>query len=89
MIDAVYGIKDFQVHLPQITRDMLETGGHYLVTNRNKPALVAIPFADYQAIEDILLEFNSPALQSTIEAGRQEYRQGKTQSLDQFLSQNE
>jgi PHD/YefM family antitoxin component YafN of YafNO toxin-antitoxin module len=89
MINAVYGVKDFQIHLPQIARDMLETGGHYLVTNRNKPALVAIPFEDYQAIEDILLEFNSPTLQTSIEAGRQEYFQGKTQSLDQFLAQDE
>ena len=81
MIQDVFGIKDFQTNLPKIARKINQMGGHYLVTNRSKPALVAIPFADYQAIEDILLELNSPQLQKDIKEGRKEYLQGKTQIL--------
>ncbi|MBU0978797.1 MAG: hypothetical protein ABIJ33_03910 [Patescibacteria group bacterium] len=39
-----------------MVRQIDEEGGHYIVTRRNKPAFVAIPFADYQEIEDILLD---------------------------------
>lgn len=89
MIYDVYGIKSFQTHLPQIARQIEAVGGHYLVTNRNKPAMVAIPFADYQAIEDILIELNSPALKKDIAAGRLEYQQGKTKSLDEVTKNHE
>ena len=82
MIQDVFGIKDFQTNLPKIARKISQIGGHYLVTNRSKPALVAIPFSDYQAIEDILLELNSPQLQKDITEGRKEYLQGKTLILD-------
>jgi len=82
MIQDVFGIKDFQTNLPKIARKISQIGGHYLVTNRTKPALVAIPFSDYQAIEDILLELNSPQLQKDIREGRKEYLQGKTLILD-------
>ena len=82
MIQDVFGIKDFQTNLPKIARKISQIGGHYLVTNRSKPALVAIPFSDYQAIEDILLELNSPQHQKDIREGRKEYLQGKTLILD-------
>ena len=51
MIQNVYGIKQFQTNLPKIARIIDQIGGHYLVVRRNKPTLVAIPFEDYQAIE--------------------------------------
>lgn len=86
MIQAVYGIKDFQVKLPKIARQIASEGGHYLVTNRNKPSLVAIPFGDYQEIEDILLELNAPRLKKEIRIGRHEYRMKKTADFREFLS---
>jgi len=88
MIQNVFGIKDFQINLPKIARSISEVGGHYLVTNRSKPAMVAIPFADYQGIEDILLELNSPCLKREIKQGRKEYRLGKTKSFKEVLKQN-
>ena len=87
MIQDVYGIKEFQMKLPQIARKISEVGGHYLITNRSKPSLVAIPFADYQEIADILLELNSLILKKDIKNGRSEYRNKKTKSFRQFLKE--
>ena len=89
MIQDVYGIKEFQTNLPQIARMIGQVGGHYLITNRSKPALVAIPFADYQDVEDILLELNSPRLRREIIAGRKEYREGKTKNFRQIFSRRQ
>lgn len=85
MIQDVYGIKEFQTKLPQIARKIKEIGGHYLITNRSKPSMVAIPFEDYQEIEDIFLELNSPKLKRDIQEGREEYRKGKTRNFREFL----
>ncbi len=85
MIQNVYGIKEFQTKLPQIARMINQVGGHYLVTNRSRPALVAIPFTDYRDVEDILLELNSPKLRREIIIGRKEYREGKTKNFRQFF----
>ncbi len=71
-----------------VARNIKAMGGHYLVTNRNEPAMVAISFEDYQSVEDILLEMNSPALQKDVEAGRREYVAGKTTKLSDFLIEN-
>lgn len=89
MIQDVYGIKEFQINLPKIANKISREGGHYLVTNRSKPSLVAIPFTDYQQIEDILLELNAPILQNEIAAGRKEYAAGKTVPLDTVLKDYE
>ena len=86
MIQGVYGIKDFQTKLPQIAKSISELGGHYLVTNRSTPEFVAIPFEDYQGIEDILLELNSPRLKRSIASGRVEYKAGKTKDFRTFAS---
>lgn len=85
MIQDVYGIKEFQTKLPQIARKISQVGGHYLVTNRSKPSLVAMPFSDYQEIADILMELNSPKLKREIAEGRKEYRQHKTHDFEEFL----
>ena len=85
MIQDVYGIKEFQTKLPSIARLIHQEGGHYLVTNRAKPALVAIPFSDYQEIEDILLELNSPKLKREIKKGREEKQRGKTKEFSKFV----
>ena len=82
------GIKQFQTQLPMVARNIKAMGGHYLVTNRNEPAMVAIPFEDYQAVEDMLLEMNSPSLQKDVASGRKEYLQGKTAKLSDFLAEN-
>lgn len=87
MIQGVFGIKEFQTKLPQIARKISQVGGHYLVTNRSKPSLVAIPFEDYQEIADIMLEMNSHQLKKDISAGRKEYQQGKTRNFRQFLKE--
>lgn len=87
MIQDVYGIKEFQIKLPQIAKKISQIGGHYLVTNRSRPSLVAIPFADYQEIEDILLELNSPSLKKDIKRGRQEYSKGQAQNFDKFINE--
>jgi PHD/YefM family antitoxin component YafN of YafNO toxin-antitoxin module len=86
MLQDVFGIKEFQTKLPSIAKKIRSVGGHYLVTNRNKPSLVAIPFDDYQEIADILLELNSPRLKREVQEARDEYRDGKTVSFDTFLS---
>lgn len=88
MIQDVYGIKEFQVNLPKIARKIAQIGGHYLVTNRSKPSLVAIPFADYQEIEDILLELNTSSLKKDINIGRQEYAKKKAKDFRKFLKEN-
>ena len=85
MIQDIYGIKEFQIKLPEIARQISQTGGHYLVTNRSKPSLVAIPFSDYQEIEDILLELNSPSLKNDIKEARIEYRKNKAKDFRKFL----
>lgn len=82
------GIKQFQTQLPMVARNIKAMGGHYLVTNRNEPAMVAISFEDYQSVEDILLEMSSPALQKDVSDGRLEYLQGKTTKLSDFLTEN-
>lgn len=87
MIQGVYGIKQFQTKLPQIAKKISIEGGHYLVTNRSQPSLVAIPFSDYQDIADILLELQSPTLKRDIRQGREEFRKGKTIEFRQFLKQ--
>lgn len=87
MISNVYGIKEFQMNLAKIARSIREAGGHYLVTNRNKPAMVAIPFEDYKEIEDILLELNSPGLKREIKLARQEYEKGKSADFRKFISE--
>lgn len=85
MIQDVYGIKEFQVKLPAIARKIAKLGGHYLVTRRNKPSLVAIPFADYQEIADILLELNSPILKKDIKESRIEYKKGEIADFRDFI----
>lgn len=85
MLQNVYGIKSFQTHLPSIAKEIEEFGGHHLVTRRSQPAFVAIPFADYQAIEDIILELNTPSLQNDIAQGRKEYQEGKTESIEEVM----
>lgn len=87
MIQGVYGIKEFQTKLPAIAKKVSEVGGHYLVTNRSKPALVAIPFSDYQEIEDILLELSFPSLNKDIQKGRKEYAKGQTRDFDAFVDE--
>lgn len=86
MIQNVFGIKEFQTKLPSIAKKISQVGGHYLVTNRSKPSLVAIPFSDYQEIEDIMLELNSPSLKKDIKKGRTEYQKGLTQDFDHFIN---
>jgi len=86
MLSNVMGIKQFQTQLPMVARNIKAMGGHYLVTNRNEPVMVAISFEDYQSVEDILLEMNSPALQKDVADGRREYLQGKTTKLSDFLA---
>ncbi|MBI4130325.1 hypothetical protein HY468_03350 [Candidatus Roizmanbacteria bacterium] len=85
MIQDVLGIKEFQSKLPLIARTINQVGGHYVVTNRTKPSLVAIPFSDYQEIEDILLELNSPDVQNDIKKGREEYKMRKTKKFRPFI----
>lgn len=85
MIQGVYGIKEFQTKLPQIARKISEVGGHYLVTNRSKPSLVAMPFSDYQDVADIMLEMNSKVLKGDIASGRREYRNKKSGDFRKFL----
>lgn len=85
MIQDVYGIKEFQTKLPEIARRISKLGGHYLVTRRNKPSLVAIPFSDYQEIADILIELNSFSLKKDIKDGRLEHKKGKTVSFRDFI----
>lgn len=87
MIQDVFGIKEFQTKLPQIAKMISQIGGHYLVTNRSQPSLVAIPFSDYQEIEDILLELNSPTTNKDIKKGRDEYSKGQTKNFDDFLDE--
>ena len=87
MIQGVYGVKEFQTQLPKITRKIGQVGGHYLVTNRNKPVFVTLPFDDYKELEDILWELNSPTLLKSIELGRKEYLQGKTKELTKVLKE--
>jgi len=87
MIQGVYGVKKFQVNLPKITNKIREIGGHYLITRRDEPVFVTIPFSDYQEIEDILLELNSPGLQKDVARARKEYREGKTKDIGEFLKE--
>ncbi|OGY18712.1 MAG: hypothetical protein A2900_02315 [Candidatus Chisholmbacteria bacterium RIFCSPLOWO2_01_FULL_50_28] len=89
MIQQVFGIKQFQTQLPAIAKKIREVGGHYLVTNRNQPSLVALPFEDYKAIEDILLELNSPSLKREIRRGRKEYQKGKARPFRDIIKENE
>ena len=84
MIQDVYGIKEFQTNLPKIATKIKEQGGHYLITNRSKPSMVAIPFEDYQEIEDILMELNSPKLQKEVKETREDYKKGKAISIDEL-----
>jgi len=85
MLQTIYGIKQFQTNLPAMARQINEVGGHYIVTRRNKPAFVAIPFDDYKEVQDILLEMNSPELHKDISKARKEYHGGKTQDFDKFV----
>ncbi len=85
MIQGVLGVKKFQANLPSITNKIREIGGHYLVTRRNEPVFVTIPFSDYQQIEDILLELNSPSLQKEVLRAREEYKSGEARELGDFL----
>lgn len=86
MIQDVYGIKEFQTNLPMIARHIDEMGGHYLVTNRNKPTLVALSYDDYKLIEDIFMELTSSKLKEEIATGRKEYRSGKTKKFRATLA---
>ena len=85
MISDVYGIKEFQTKLAKIARKIRETGGHYLITNRNKPTMVAIPFEDYKEIEDILVELNSANLKRDIRKARKEYESGQAADFRKFI----
>jgi len=89
MIQQVYGIKKFQTHLPAIAKKIREVGGHYLVTNRNQPSMVAMSFEDYKSIEDILLELNSPTLKREISKGRKEYQKGKARPFREVIKDDE
>jgi len=81
MLQQVYGIKQFQTHLPAIAREINQMGGHFLITKRNDPAFVALSFEDYQEMVEMVLEKNSPQLQKHIIAGRKAYDKGETTSL--------
>lgn len=62
MLQNVFGIKQFQTQLPALARQISDVGGHYVVTNRSKPAFVAISFDDYKEIQDIMMELSSSKL---------------------------
>ena len=85
MIQNVFGIKEFQTKLPAMARLIEKEGGHYIVTCRNKPVFVVMPFADYQDLEDILMELNSPQLLRDVAQARKDYQAGKTKTLDEVL----
>ncbi len=85
MIQNVFGIKEFQTKLPAMARLIEKEGGHYIVTCRNKPVFVVMPFADYQDLEDILMELNSPQLLRDVAQARKDYKAGKTKTLDEVL----
>lgn len=85
MLQTIYGIKQFQTNLPAMARQIDEVGGHYIITRRNKPAFVAIPFEDYKEVQDILLELNSPDLHRDIAQSRKEYRDGKSQDFEELV----
>ena len=89
MITDSFGIKQFQTNLPELARKIGQAGGHYLVTKRGKPVFMAIPFEDYQEIEDILAEAKSCGLAKDIEEGRKEYMEGKTNKLEDVLAKME
>ena len=88
MIQNVFGIKKFQTQLPKLSRKISQAGGHFLVTNRNRPVFVTIPFEDYKEIEDVLLELNSPALQKEVKSGRKEYKAGKSSDFKKFVAKS-
>lgn len=85
MIQNVFGIKEFQTKLPAMARLIEKEGGHYLVTCRNKPVFVVMPFVDYQDLEDILMELNSPQLLRDVAQARKDYKEGKIKTLDEVL----
>ncbi|OGJ20320.1 MAG: hypothetical protein A3A82_03925 [Candidatus Pacebacteria bacterium RIFCSPLOWO2_01_FULL_47_12] len=85
MLQNVFGIKQFQAQLPVLARQISDVGGHYVVTNRSKPAFVAISFDDYKEIQDILMELGSTKLKKEIMLAREEYNQGKSTDFDQFV----
>ncbi len=85
MLQTIYGIKQFQTNLPAMARQIDEVGGHYIITRRNKPAFVAIPFEDYKEVQDILLELNSPELHKDIAHSRKEHEVGKSQDFEEFI----
>ncbi len=87
MISSSFGIKQFQSNLPSLANKMAEVGGHYLVTKRGKPVFMAIPFEDYQEIQDIIDEAQSRKLLVDIEKGRQEYKEGKTRKLEEVMAE--
>ena len=85
MLQNVFGIKQFQMQLPALARKISDVGGHYVVTNRSKPAFVAISFEDYKEIQHILMELGSSRLKTEIRQAREEYEQGKATDFDQFV----
>ncbi len=85
MISNSFGIKQFQTNLPSLANKIAQIGGHYLVTKRGKPVFMAIPFEDYQEIEDIVTEANSARLAKDIKKGREEFVNGKTKKLEDVM----
>ena len=85
MISNSFGIKQFQTNLPSLARKIAQIGGHYLVTKRGKPVFMAIPFEDYQEIEDIIAEANSAKLAKDIKKGRIEFMERKTKKIGDVI----
>lgn len=85
---TTYDLDEFQKKLPEIVAGLNREGGHYILTQKKKPSLVAISYREYAEISEIAQELQAHDLKRDVSQARREYRDGKTRDFREFTDDN-
>lgn len=62
-----YNMKEAQANLTKLCR----SGERFVISNRNRPVVVALPVEDFEALMETLDVLADPAAMTAIQAGRE------------------
>ena len=70
---ATYNMREAQASLPKLCR----SGRRFVISNRNRPVVVALPVDDFEALMETLDVLGAPAAMKAVQsarAGKTKYR---------------
>jgi len=63
---STYNIKEAQAQLPKLCR----SGRKFVISNRNRPAVVVLPVEDFEALMETLDVLENPAAMKAVRAAK-------------------